>query len=257
MTAIKCCLVAIVAITCAAVVLSNDSYNPQENYQIEFYQIFHTHASRIVPLATTLEGLESRSENIVRGRILNDARMVFQFSQFDPTVVNIGHNFVSLEILEVVKGDLNVGEIITLAEPYYVEERVLITHANYLPSIPYQEYFFFLSAQRTNPDPEEFAGIFWVLQENRGRFHIPNSRADISRLRHNAENLVLATTYISNLPMMEARLTVNDIYMSLWQEVIETYMDWRHPPIPNYRFHVDNTSLYEATQQEFSGTHQY
>ena len=136
MTAIKCCLVAIVAITCTAVVFLDNSDSSHENYPLIFDQVFHTHASRIVPLANTLEGLESRSENIVRGRILNDARMVFQFSQFDPTVINIGHNFVSLEILEVFTGNLSVGEVITIAEPYYIIDRVLITHANYLPSNP-------------------------------------------------------------------------------------------------------------------------
>jgi len=254
MMAIKCCLVTIIVVACTAVILSDNSNNSQENYPLIFDQIHHTSMTRYIPLGTTLEGLQRfGTENIVRGRILNDARMVLQFSQFRPDEIIMGHIFVSLEILEVFKGNLSVGDVITLAESYYIADSVLITHANYLPSIPYQEYFFFLSGQRTNPEPEEFAGIFWTMHDYRSRFPVPDSRADMSRLLNNVEDLVLATSYISNLPMTEARLTVNEIYMNLWQEVIEVFMDWRRPPIPSYRFQADNISSQEVTQHDFDG----
>ena len=228
MTIIKCCLVAIVAIVCTAVILPDHSSDLQVNYPQEFEEMQRIPGSLMRPLVTNLEELELRSANIVRGRILNDARIVWQ-----PTS---GTNLVSLEILEVFKGNLRVGDIITLAETYWVEDGVLITCSNYLPSIPHQEYFFFLTEQHTNAAVEEFEGIFWVVSFNRGRFHIPNSMADISRLRHNEEKLLMATTYISNLSLEQATLTIDDVYMSLWQEVIEAYMDWSRPPVPSHMF---------------------
>ena len=237
---IKCCITAIAAIICVAVILPDNS---SESYPLVFDEVQHTLASRSIPLGTTLEELQRGTESIVRGRIQNDARMVWQFNNIlTPTVPTTGNNFVSLEILEVIQGDLRVGDVITLAEPYFILDGVLITFGNYLPSIPYQEYFFFLDEQRTFPEPEEYYGIFWVSHCYRGRFHIPNSRADISRLRNNAENLLLATTYISNVALDEARVTVNNVYMSLWQEVIEAYMDWSRPPVPSYMFQADNVS---------------
>lgn len=251
---IKCCLVAIVAIVCAAITLPDNSGSVQDNNPLMFDEVRHTLASRSAPLRTTFEELELWSENIVRGRILNDARMVFQFNSISqPTVPTMGHNFVSLEILEVFKGDLSVGDIITLAEPYRIINGVLITPSNYLPSIPYQEYFFFLSEQRTNPEPADHYGIFWLEHDYRSRFHIPNNRADIAMLSRNAESLVLATTYISRLPMERAIFTANETYVRLWQDVIEAYMDWRRPAIPSFRFQAESTSLQEATQYDFGG----
>ena len=241
---LKCCLVATVAVAFATFILTDNSGYSQENYSLSFDKIHHTPTSAVIPLGTTVQELQIWSDNIVRGRILNDARIVWEHPDW-------GHNFVSLEILEVIKGDIGVGDIITLVESYYILDGVLITYSNYLPSIPYQEYFFFLTEQITAPSPEMYVGAFWLAQSYRSRFHIPNSRADISRLRHNEESLILATTYISNLPLEEAILTISDIYMSLWQEVIGAYMDWSRPPVPSYMFHVDNISSQEAAQQGF------
>ena len=249
---LKCCLTATVALVLAAVIITDNTYNSPGNYPLIFDEVLHTPVSRLIPLGTTLEELQRGTENIVRGRILNDARIIWQFNYASrPTVPSMGHNFVSLEILEVFKGALKIGDVITIAEPYYVLDGVLITYGNYLPSIPYQEYFFFLSGQNTFPDPEEFVGIFWVSHSYRGRFHIPNRMADVLRLRHNEENLLLATSYISNLPLEQATRSISDIYMSLWQEVMEAYMDWTRPPVPSYMFRADNISSQEATPHDF------
>ena len=156
---------------------------------------------------TTLAGLEYRAANIVRGRMGNDARIVFQTDDFQG-----GHNVVSFEIYEVIKGDLSAGQTIRIVEPYIIKDDILLTYANYLPSTPYHEYFFFLGAQLPNHLPEGFAGSFITIHGERSRFPVPDAaRASIQAF--NADELALGA------------YADTEVYMSIWQEVIAAYMN--------------------------------
>ena len=125
------------------------------------------------PRALTLADLEYRTPNIVRGRLLNDAHMVFQFGhEAHPTIVTFGHNVVSLEILEVIKGDLRAGDTIRIREPYYIHHRALFTGSDYLPSTPYIEYIFFLSNVVTGSSVEGLNGAFPTADSERSRFPV-------------------------------------------------------------------------------------
>ena len=118
---------------------------------------------------------------------------------------------VSLEILEVFKGDIQIGETISLLEPYYIIEGVLYTHSNYMPSFAYQEYIFFLSRQIIDWGLEEWQGAFPILNGTHGRFRIPNditARQDFS------------IEYFSM-----GRTEIFDAYMNLWQEVMDAFMN--------------------------------
>lgn len=169
---------------------------------------------------TTLEGLEYRSTNIVRGRIADDARVVLLYHENNPSLFVMGHNLVSLEILDVIMGDLSVGDVITIIEPYYIRYDILFTHSNYLPSIPQQEYFFFLSAAHIQSSSEELEGAFSVVHGDRARFPVPRDRE--SMVDYTAADLSLARETVNNLP-------IADLHMNLWHDVIESYMDWSLP----------------------------
>jgi len=232
---IKYIFIAVAAACCVylAYVSPLDTHGSQEDYQTRFDEVVYHHASRLWN-ETTVEGLEYRATNVVRGRVLNDSRMVFQFNDvFHPDRITTGNNAVSLEIVEVFKGNLNVGDVITILELYYIVDRTLFTDSNYMPSMPYQEYFFFLSEQLTNYGRSEEAHFcegllngFWVLHGERGRFLIPSNRVNMVQ-NYSLSDLSLGTVGDS------------DLYMRLWQEVIDTYMNWRLPPVPRDRFRQD------------------
>ena len=160
---------------------------------------------------TTLEGLESRASNIVRGRIGNDAHTMFQFDDIDePTRPQRGYTFVSLEITEVIKGDLAAGSTITIIEPYYIIDGTLYTRSHYLPSTPGVEYFFFLGSQLSDLAPDGFEGAYGVLHSERGRYLVTR----------NIENL---QAYDVQYRYLGTRANV-ELYMRLWREVLEAYM---------------------------------
>ena len=158
---------------------------------------------------TTLAGLLYRAENVVRGRMGDDARIVFQFNDyFNPERPTGGDNLVSLEILEVIQGNLRVGDIITIVEPYSIEDGILYTRDNYLPSIPHQEYFFFLSEQiDSRVRTEALIGAYWVLHGERSRFPVPASG-------QNLDEIDLAFGSHANV----------ELYMRLWQDVLDAFM---------------------------------
>ena len=197
------------AFIASAILLIAGCANPQEirphHYgSIESMQFGHfTPGPNWRPIET-LEDLEEMSANIVRGRMGDDARILFQ------TVV--GHNFVSLEILEIIKGELNIGDIITIVEPYQIDDGVFFTSSNYMPSFPHQEYFFFLSDQIDYENiPKQYYGAFWVLHGEKGRFPVPSNIADTQSL--NAVEFGLSY------------LVDNELYMRLWQKVINAYIN--------------------------------
>ena len=210
---------------CASTYAARGQQDIRPHHYGNFRHVEDTPASFICSI-NDLADLEYGVPNIVRGRLGDDAKIIYQYNgDFSfPT-----HNRVSLEILEVIRGNLVVGETIAILEPYFIEDRVLFTWTNYLPSLPYHEYFFFLGDPLSelrpsgNPRPETFVGAFFVRNGELGRFRVPESnmaRGD--------------TTFNTNELSLGSRADT-DQYTNLWQEVINAYMDWSRPPIPAYR----------------------
>ena len=165
---------------------------------------------RVVP---TLEGLEGFAPNIVRGRVMDDAEI---FSRV---------NLVSLEILEVIQGNLTVGETIRIVEQYFIYDGVLFAHSDYLPSIPYQEYIFFLEPQIPGR-AEELADAFWVADDDRGRYPIPGGLGRASIVQYLGEDgTFCATTQNFNSAIFGLGSHADvDIYMQLWEDVMNAYV---------------------------------
>ena len=194
---------------------------PQEatpHHYSNFDRVVYESASRI-PAEPTLDGISRFATNIVRGRIADDARM------------GIGEhgrpaaNLVSLEILEVVKGELNVGEIITIIEPYIIDNRVLTTWDNYMPSTPNQEYFFFLHPPATRMNAsEEFVGSFWVSQGERGRFPVPGGQSTMQAFDDTGAFSADTQDFSAAVFGLGSHADV-DVYMSLWEEVMNAFMN--------------------------------
>lgn len=167
---------------------------------------------------TTLDGLEPRAANIVRGRVGDDARIVLEGNSIFPGMLPMGRNFVSLEILEVIKGDLTVGETIRIMEPYVIHDGTFFTWNGYMPSIPHQEYIFFLQEPSANPIAEgEAIGAFWVAHGERSRFPVPDNAANIHAFS--------AATQDFNSDMFGLGSEANvEVYMQLWEEVMNEWV---------------------------------
>ena len=217
----RCVFIVIMALFIAGCANSQTAEKPQEarpHHHGSFEEVAYMHG---LPLyyETTFADLEPRAETIVRGRMGDDARIIFQYSELRPNMRITGNNIVSFEVLEVIRGSIGVGDTIKIAEPYYIIDGVLLTHSNYMPSTPHQEYFFFLLNPLTENVPEGYEGAFWVVHGERSRFPVP--AADMARdgafaayaQAFSAADLGLGT--YANI----------ELYMSLWQEVIDAYMN--------------------------------
>lgn len=153
----------------------------------------------------TLEGLEDRASAIVRGRLGDDAMIAC-----DPRDESPRYNVVSLEILDVYKGNLKIGETIKIIEPYYIKDRILWARGNYLPSRPNQEYIFFLGNQAINPSAEEAKGAHFIMHYERGRYLVPEED------RYRAGSYSREELSLGELD--------TELYMNLYQDVINTYL---------------------------------
>ena len=197
---------------------------PRPHHYGEFDDVWHGHYSALF-YETTLEGLEYRAANIVVGRMKDDATIVLQYSTVFGSVL-IGDNLVSFEITEVIKGDLAVGEIIRIGEPYYIYERFLYAWGKYMPSIPGQEYVFFLSAQITESSVPEHIGVFGMVHSERSRFPVPGGfcrEAILQYLGDDGRFSADTQDFTSPVFGLGGRADV-DVYSSLWEEVMNAYI---------------------------------
>ena len=197
--------------------------------------------------------MQANSPNIVRGRVLNDAEIVARYHYpYFPERRLTGQNAVSLEVLEVFQGDIQVGDIIRITEPYNIENGILFSIANYLPSVPYQEYFFFLQNQRASVmDPGNLGleNTFPVMEGYRGRFPVPtvteigaieifNRTLDIDNLQEVLleRNIIspdiniihghgVSRLYDINVMFSTAGRANMYEYLDIWQEVISEFMN--------------------------------
>ena len=182
-------------------------------------------AGSVLFYETTLEGLEFRATNIVIGRMKDDSTMWLQFSEEFGHLL-IGNNIVSIEITEVIEGDLTVGEIIRIGEPYHIHEGTLFAWGNYMPSIPGQEYVFFLDAQVTASRIPEHMGVFAAIHADRSRFPVPGNfcRETIRRyLDENGRFNADLQDFTSPIFGLGTHANV-EVYSSIWEEVMNTYI---------------------------------
>ena len=187
----------------------NQAGEPKHAHYGKFDEVIHGSASRI-NMSRNLDELEYWATHIVRGRVGDDSRMALQFNQNEPTWVVHGHNLVSLEILDVIMGDIGTDDYITIIEPFYIVDGTLYTIVNYLPSIPQHEYIFFLHIQ-DNPESSLPYGAFWILDGYRSRFPVVNNSNQWQR--NSAIDLALG------------QHGNEESYMNLWQEVMDAFMN--------------------------------
>jgi len=198
------------------IVLILIGYGVRLNYNDRHYESVQYASMSLRYFETTLKGLEDRSSNVVKGRLGDDAKTAYAtWGGLSPFPV---YSVVSLKITDVILGNLKVGEVIKIIEPYYIDNRVLWTYSNYLPSIANREYIFFLGNQAIDKAPKGCEYAYFVIHDERGRYLVPSEERDstghLSANDYKREDLSLGEMNI-------------DLYMQLYQDVIDAYIKTR------------------------------
>jgi len=156
----------------------------------------------------TLAELEERASNVIRGRVNRDSFIAYSTQGRELA------NAVTVEIVDVIKGDIEVGSVIRILEPYFIRSFILYTYDNYLPSKANREYFFFLGRQfigtDDRPAPEGCEGAYWVTHGERGRYLVPKGNK-LDAMSYSRSALSLGKKSI-------------DVYMRFYQSVIDNYI---------------------------------
>lgn len=160
----------------------------------------------------TLREVEELSEYIVKGKLQDDAQQ--KLESHESGSVAYGVTVSTLEISKVFKGGLKAGDEIPIAEKYYtVEEngKNVRYELGYGPSIPNQDYIFFLiKADDTN---EFLHGLYSPMVKETGRYQVIDSN----------EKGIMSTQALTD---QELNLVLTDpnVYRGIYQEVIDKYM---------------------------------
>lgn len=125
--------------------------------------------------AGSLEELEDHAKYIVQGKFQDDAT---EDLQSEAGIVLYGATVSSFEITKVYKGDFEVGDVIKIAEQYYVEEQdgqqTLVHYGNYMPSDVGREYLMFFDNPPENS--ERWKDTYTPLCLDRGRYPVINAK---------------------------------------------------------------------------------
>jgi hypothetical protein len=198
----------ITLLTIAFLILGGSILIAKQGDRQESYNRVDYLATTMAYFDETLDEIEERASYIIKGRVLGNAETVY-------SVINKGDplfSVVSVEVVEVFKGDVTVGETIRILEPYYINDRTLYTFSNYLPSKSNQEYIFFFARQQAERSgvPEISVGAYHVDNQERGRYLVPNDM-QIKERRFTRNELSLGKLD-------------TDIYMDIYQDVIDSYI---------------------------------
>lgn len=162
--------------------------------------------------AQTLEELESQAKYIVQGKFQDDAT---EDLQSEAGIVLYGATVSSFEITKVYKGDFEVGDVIRIAEQYYMEDQdgqqTLVHYGNYMPSDVGREYLMFFDNPPENS--ERWKDTYTPLCLDRGRYPVIDAK-----MRSAAD--------VDNMTNEELNLDTGDssIYRQFYKDVIEKYM---------------------------------
>lgn len=170
----------------------------------------------------TLQEIEEESNVIVRGTFLGVTK---QEEEYDPNFGTFVYGFTrsSIRVEEVYSGNVKLGDILELFEPYYIKEQdnqtILSHHENYYPTKTGKSYIWFLSENAgANYD------AFWRLNPNQFYY----SPLYCERGRYPTIDTTLRSSIdVDNMSNQELDLSPNGssyIYKQIYSDVINKYL---------------------------------
>ena len=152
----------------------------------------------------SLEELEERCDIAVVGTFIEDSApdITYQYDYgFGKDIIVSVRSLNTVEVEQVLVGDIDVGDTITVAQRYGVVDGRLITSSDLTPMVKGDTWIFFLY---NNYD----SGIYVCCGDSDGRYPVPNS-----------DNQVLAISEYSDLGVYNRSNFKSGIY----SEILEKY----------------------------------
>ncbi|MCH5205512.1 MAG: hypothetical protein J1F09_01080 [Oscillospiraceae bacterium] len=152
----------------------------------------------------SLEELEKDCDIAVVGTFVGDSTqdITYQYSDdFGKEIILGVKSFNTIEVKQVLMGDINVGDTLNVSQRYGVVDDRLITMSELTPMIKGDTWIFFLY---NNYD----SGIYVCCGDSDGRYPLPNS-----------VNKTLAVTKFSNLGVYDEL----DFKSGIYSEILEKY----------------------------------
>ena len=175
-----------------------------------------------------LDDLEMNSDVIVLARVLPGSVNVMLTTPEERG--DLGFTRTELELLQIFSGDLAVGEILTVVEPYFVVEtdyEIQVRYfANYRPSTPNQEYIFFLT--KYDGDFPKYIGTYNILGLHGGRFPVLSGLMTPATALD--ERSGVSSRSVEDFTNLELNLGHGNstAYRRIFEEVIERYFGQIH-----------------------------
>ena len=151
-----------------------------------------------------LESLESHSEIVVVGTFVEDStqELTYQYEEFfGKEILAFVDSFNNIEVTKVFKGDVNVGDTLTICQNYAVVEDRFVTYSALTPMMKGDTWIFFLGSS----DNGEY---YFCTSDSDGRYPVK----DFTYTR-------IALTENEDLGVYE----VKDFKEEIYNEILEKY----------------------------------
>ncbi len=169
-------LISIIAALAACVLLTACNGTTEKNAFSDLELVRTGMSDRIV--IDDLDALEKFNEIAVVGEFINDAEtdVTYEYSaHFEKDIITDIRSYNTIKVTNVLRGDINVGDELTIGQRYGVAEGKLITFSDLTPMQKGDEWIFFLRKE-TNAD------IYWCCGDSDARFPTKISASRNSRL---------------------------------------------------------------------------
>ena len=151
-----------------------------------------------------LESLENNSELVVVGTFIEDSTQDVKYKNMDffgKEVLFSVQSFNEIEITKVFKGDVNVGDTLTICQNYAVVEDRFVTESALTPMMKGDTWIFFL-------EPSHIGEYYYYVCDSEGRYPVK----DFTYTR-------IALTENEDLGVYDAK----DFKEEIYNEILEKY----------------------------------
>ncbi len=115
-----------------------------------------------------LDSLEEASDLVVVGTFIEDPVQDLDYyynEMFGKEVIGNVHSESTIEVLRVIKGDINVGDPVIVSQGYAINDGKLITMSDLTPMVKGDTWVFFLSTAND-------CGFYWCTGDSDGRYPV-------------------------------------------------------------------------------------
>ncbi len=170
-------LLSIIAALAACVSLTACSKSPESSSVFAGVELVRTgFLDRMV--VSDLKELEDNCDIAVVGKFIDDpvSDIKYQYSAyFDKNIISFAKSYNTIEVKEVLIGDVNVGDTLKIAQLDGIADGMLFTWSDLTPMQKGDEWIFFL-------DKDYKDDYYWVTCDSDGRYPTKNSASQNSRL---------------------------------------------------------------------------